>query len=154
MYGAVGTSAEVTSLATLFLPPQVANAVLNGLNPQVYATEALGVVFAFNNEDGSTGFANGFGPGQSGHAEFCSWRCNICRGSFNRDLRTGIVSEPDRRHTNLRHQWKAFYSANGVVGISHGSADQIDLAARGAAWGDAVGVALANNLGPVLNQFH
>jgi len=30
------------------------------------------------------------------------------------------------------------------------TADQIDLAARGAAWGDMVGVALANNLGPLL----
>ena len=45
--------------------------------------------------------------------------------------------------------WKAFFTVNGVVGISNATADQIDLAARGAAWGDAVGVALANNLGPL-----
>jgi hypothetical protein len=48
--------------------------------------------------------------------------------------------------------WQAFYTANGVPGILNPTTDQIDLFARGAAWGDAVGVALANNLGqlPVL----
>ena len=42
MYGAVGTSAEITLLATQFLPPQVAVATQLGLNTQVYACEALG----------------------------------------------------------------------------------------------------------------
>ena len=32
------------------------------------------------------------------------------------------------------------------------SADQVDLAARGAAWGDAVGLGLANNLGSLQAQ--
>ena len=32
------------------------------------------------------------------------------------------------------------------------STAQIDLAARGAAWGDAVGVALANDLGPLKGE--
>ena len=62
MYGAVGTSAEVTALATQFLPAQVENATKYGFNPLVYATEALGLVFAFNNETGSTAFATGYGP--------------------------------------------------------------------------------------------
>ena len=57
MYGSVGSSAEITMLAGQFLPPQVANAVSHGYNPQVYASEALGLAFAFNNENGSTGFA-------------------------------------------------------------------------------------------------
>ena len=48
--------------------------------------------------------------------------------------------------------WKAFYTANGIAGNSHPTADQIDLAARGAAWGDAVGTALANNVGPLSGQ--
>ena len=39
-----------------------------------------------------------------------------------------------------------------MPGFSHPTADQIDLAARGAAWGDAVGLALANNLGLLANQ--
>ena len=46
MSGAVGTSAEVTLLATQFLPPQVANAISHGFNSLVYSTEALGLVFA------------------------------------------------------------------------------------------------------------
>jgi hypothetical protein len=47
---------------------------------------------------------------------------------------------------------KAFYTTNGVVGVPNATADQIDLAALGAAWGDAVGVALANNLGLLPGQ--
>ena len=50
MYGAVGTSAEITLLASQFLPAQVALAIQNGLNPLVYASEALGLAFAFGNE--------------------------------------------------------------------------------------------------------
>jgi len=45
--------------------------------------------------------------------------------------------------------WKAFYTAHGLPSLSAPSADQIDLAARAAAWGDAVGVALDNDLGPL-----
>jgi hypothetical protein len=48
--------------------------------------------------------------------------------------------------------WKSFYSSYGIPGISDASPTQIDLAARGAAWGDAVGVALANNLGTLNAQ--
>jgi hypothetical protein len=44
--------------------------------------------------------------------------------------------------------WKAFYSSHGIPGIPNATPSQIDLAARGAAWGDAVGVALSNNIGP------
>jgi len=36
MYGVVGTSTEVTALATQCLPAQVANAISHGYNPQVY----------------------------------------------------------------------------------------------------------------------
>ena len=48
--------------------------------------------------------------------------------------------------------WKAFYATHGIAGFLNATAAQIDLAARGAAWGDAVGVALANNLGPCLGR--
>ena len=40
----------------------------------------------------------------------------------------------------------------GLPGNAHPSADVVDLAARGAAWGDAVGLALANNLGPIPSE--
>jgi hypothetical protein len=48
--------------------------------------------------------------------------------------------------------WEAFYTSHGVPGLSNATVEQIDLAARGAAWGDAVGVALANNLGALPGQ--
>jgi hypothetical protein len=42
MYGAVGTSAEITLLTTQFVPAQAGNAISHGFNPLVYVTEALG----------------------------------------------------------------------------------------------------------------
>jgi hypothetical protein len=48
--------------------------------------------------------------------------------------------------------WEAFYTAHGIPGNATPTAAQSDLAARGAAWGDMVGVALANNLGPLSAQ--
>ena len=36
------------------LPAQVAHAISSGFNPQVYASEALGLVLAFTNENGSS----------------------------------------------------------------------------------------------------
>ena len=66
MYGFTGTSAEITKLVTQFLPAQVINAESNGFNPIVYASEALGLVFAFGNETGGTAFATNFGPAKAG----------------------------------------------------------------------------------------
>ena len=150
MYGAVGTSSEVTALATQFLPAQVAFAQQYGLNPQIVATEALGLVFAFGNESGSTAFANQFGPSNSvmpnsaaGDAAFAAAAASAIFGSGSTANLAGAI-------TGYVANWKAFYtSADILPGISHPSAAQIDLAARGAAWGDAVGVALASNIGPL-----
>ena len=65
MYAAVGSSDEVTKLATLFLPAQVETAIQNNFNPQVYACEALGLAFAFGDENGGKAFADDFGPSGS-----------------------------------------------------------------------------------------
>ena len=152
MYGAVGTSAEVTLLATQFLPGQVATAIANGFNPQVYASEALGLAFAFGNETGGMAFANSFGPSNvampnttAGDLAFAAAASVAVFGSAST---ANLVNVLDGFVAN----WKSFYTSNGVPGLSHVSATQIDLAARGAAWGDAVGVALANNLGPLSGQ--
>jgi hypothetical protein len=48
--------------------------------------------------------------------------------------------------------WKTFLSANGIPGVPNATPDQIDIAARATAWGDGVGVALDNNLGPLKEQ--
>ena len=152
MYGAVGTSAEVTSLTTNFLPPQITNATNNGLNAQVYACEALGLVFAFGNENGATTFANKFGPTNSSMpnstAGDAAYAAAAAAAIFASASTTNLVNVLEGFVSN----WKAFFTANGVSGISSPTANQIDLAARGAAWGDMVGVALANNLGPLSGQ--
>jgi hypothetical protein len=152
MYGAVGTSAEITFLVTQFLPGQVANAMAYGFIPQVYASEALGLAFAFGNESGSTSFAANFGPSNAtmpnsmtGDASFAAAAAGAIFGSASTANLVNVLA-------GFVANWKAFYSSHGVPGILNASPSQIDLAARGAAWGDAVGIALANNLGPLNEQ--
>jgi hypothetical protein len=148
MCGAVGTSPEVTLLATQFLPAQVAFATQHGFNPLVFSSEALGVVFAFNNENGSTAFATTLGPthagmpnSAAGDAAFAAAASSSIFGSASTPTLINAIE-------NYVSNWKTFFTNNGL----HGSADQIDLAARGTAWGDAVGLALSNNLGPLNAQ--
>jgi hypothetical protein len=151
MYGVTGTSDEITSLVVNFLPAQVSNAIANGLNPQVYACEALGLLFAFGNETSSTAFASNFGPSTlmpntaAGDAYFAGAACNTIFGAAST---ANLVSAMQTFVSN----WDAFYTAHGVPGLANPTAAQIDLAARGAAWGDMVGVALANNIGPLSGQ--
>jgi hypothetical protein len=152
MYGAVGSSAEITKLVTQFLPAQVANAIAHGLVPQVYASEVVGLAFAFGDENGGTAFNSSFGLANTsmpataaGDAAFAAAASStIFASAANPGTPTAILG--------FVSNWKAFYTQNGVPGIVNATADQIDLAARGAAWGDAVGVALANNLGPLPGQ--
>jgi hypothetical protein len=152
MYGTVGTSAEVTLLATQFLPAQVASATSHGFNPLVYASEALGLAFAFGNEAGSTGFATAFGPSHAGMpsstAGDAAFAAAASAAIFGAASTPNLVNALDNFVTN----WKAFYTSHGIPGIVNATAAQVDLAARGAAWGDAVGVALDNNLGPLKGQ--
>ena len=152
MYGASGSSAEITSLTTQFLPPQVAYAIHVGLTPQVYASEALGLAFAFGNETGSSGFATAFGPSSAsmpnsavGDSTFAAAAATAIFGSAA-SVNTPIAIE------GWVTNWKTFYSANGLPGNLHPTADQVDLAARATAWGDAVGVALVGKLGPLYGQ--
>jgi hypothetical protein len=151
MYGAVGTSTEVSLLAAQFLPAQVANAIQNGLNPQVYACEALGLAFAFGNEKNELTFALNYGPHGTmpatfiGDAAFAAAAANAIFGS-------AATANTPAAILGFVTNWKAFYASNGIPGIQNPSADFIEYAARGAAWGDAVGVALANNLGLLNGQ--
>jgi hypothetical protein len=152
MYNAVGTSDEVTLLATQFLPGQVAYATQHGFNPQVFATEVLGLTFAFGNEVGGDLFAANYGPANSavpntvaGDASFAAMAATAVYGSASTANLINVLE-------TWVGNWKSFYSSHGIPGIASASADQIDLAARGAAWGDAVGVAINNNLGPLLGQ--
>jgi hypothetical protein len=152
MYGAVGTSAEITLLTTQVLPPQVAFATQSGLNPQVYASEALGLTFAFGNETGSMAFAIAFGPSNpampNSTAGDSAYAAAAAAAIFASASTPNIVNAMETWVAN----WKAFYTSNGLPGIANPSSDQIDLAARGAAWGDAVGTALGNHLGPLIGQ--
>jgi hypothetical protein len=99
MYGAVGTSDEITKLVTQFLPPQVSNALQNNLNPQVYACEALGLAFAFANETGGTGFATAFGPSAQGLPATPAGDAAFAAGGSDDDLWHG---------RDGKHHWSNF----------------------------------------------
>jgi hypothetical protein len=152
MYSAVGTEAEIAKLVNSFLPAQVANAIQNNFDPTVYACEALGLAFAFGNESGGQAFVTNFGSANAampatpaGDAVFAAAAATVIFGLAATANTPGAILQ-------FVSNWEAFYTAHGVPGIPNATTDQIDLAARGAAWGDAVGVALANNLGSLPGQ--
>lgn len=123
MFGVTDNLVELAKLATQFLPAQVANASANGLNPTVYAAEALGLGLAGGNGS-SNAFATNFGS--LSITEFASEVASL----------TGVNASAIQGFVN---NWLNFYTANPPAG---GLSAQ--LAAYGAAFGDAVGVALLN----------
>ena len=152
MYGSVGTSAEVDMLVNQFLPSQAANAIEFGLNPMVYNSEALGLAFAFGNGTGSTAFANNFGPTNASLPNTTAGDAAFSLAAVNAIFGSAESTDLSSAMSGWVTSWKALFTANGIPGIHTASADQIDLAARAVAWGDAVGLALDNNLGPLREQ--
>lgn len=140
MYGVVGTQAEVDLLVHQFLPSQIAFAQQFGLSPIAVGTEAVGLNLAFGNENGNQSFAEKYGPTiiTDGH-QFASLVAHNVFGSAENAGSADVVFQW------LSH-WESAFATNGIPGIDHPNASQIELGARGAAFGDAVGVALDNNL--------
>jgi hypothetical protein len=125
MFGQTDSVAELTKLSTQFLPAQATVAVANGFNPTVYAAEALGLALAGGNGS-SNNFATKFGS--LSVADFAQETADA----------TGVnVTAIQGFITN----WIAFYTSN--PDASGGLSTQ--LAAYGAAFGDAIGVALLND---------
>ena len=124
MFGVTDNVTELTKLATQFLPAQVAAALAAGLNPTVYAAEALGLALAGGNGT-SNAFATNFGS--LSVADFASEVSSL----------TGINSGPIQ---GFAQSWITFYTANpsATFGLS------VTVAAYGAAFGDAVGVAVVD----------
>ena len=119
--GNTTTPNTLTFLTTQFLPAQVAVGVANNFNPTVYAAEALGLALA-----STAGFQTNF-AGLSTSA-FVQAVANAT--GTNASAITGFVNN-----------WIAFYSgpgSNAHPGLT------VTQAAYGAAFGDAVGVALLN----------
>jgi hypothetical protein len=130
MFGATDNVTELTKLSTQFLPAQVAAAVASGLNPTVYAAETLGLALAGGRGDTlSTHFQPSFATlfGSLSVAQFVSEVASLT--GINATAIQGFVQN-----------WTNFYSANpsATFGLP------VTLAAYGAAFGDAVGVALLN----------
>jgi hypothetical protein len=152
MYDHTPTSDELTFLATGFLPPQDQNALQFGLDSEVYASQALGLAFAFGDEKGSTAFAANFGPSKASMPNTVAGDAAFASAASQTIFGGGANAHTPDAIANFVANWKAFYTAHGIPGFAQPTADQIDLAARGAAWGDAVGVALENNLGLLLER--
>ena len=133
MFGVTDNVAELSKLTNQFLPAQAANAVKFGFNPTVYAAESLGLALAGGNGT-SNNFALTFGT--LGIQQFAT-SVSAVTGT-NADQIVKFVTN-----------WINFYTVN--PSAIHGL--PVQLAAYGAAFGDAVGVALLNPepIGP-LNQ--
>ena len=81
----------------------------------------------------------------AGDAAFATAACGTIFGAASTANLVNVME-------NFVSNWEAFYTSAGIPGNATPTAAQIDLAARGAAWGDMVGVALANNIGPLNGQ--
>jgi hypothetical protein len=145
MYGVHGAPTSISLLTSQFLPAHAANATLN-------VSEALGLAFAFGNETGNTAFAADFGPSNSTMPNSAAGDAAFAAAAGSSIF--GVASNPNLVNAIQGYvsNWKAFYTSNGIAGITNPTAAQIDLAARATAWGDAVGVALANNIGPLKGE--
>jgi hypothetical protein len=132
MFGTTENVTELTKLSTQFLPAQVANAVANGLNPTVYAAETLGLALA-GGRTGDTLSTSHFQP------SFASLFGSLPVAQFVSEVAslTGINATAIQ---GFVQNWTNIYSANpsATFGLP------LTLAAYGAAFGDAVGVALLN----------
>jgi hypothetical protein len=124
MFGVTDNVSELAKLATQFLPPQVTHAVADGFNPTVYAAEVCGLALA-----GGNGTSNAFA------ADFSS--LSVSQFASEVASLTGVNSTAIQ---GFAQNWENFYTANpsATFGLS------VTLASYGAAFGDAVGVALLN----------
>ena len=115
---AVGT---LTFFSTVFLPPQVENAIQNGFSPTVYAAEALGLALA-----GTTQFNTLFVTPFTGNVAGFAQAVSNATGTTVSAIQTFVQN------------WIDFYTANpsATQGLT------ITQAAYGAAFGDSVGAAL------------
>lgn len=126
--GNATTPNTLTLFSTVFLPPQVANALANGYEPTVYAAEALGLALA-SNDSFNTNFVS------LSNAQFAQAVATL----------TGVNVNAISTFVN---NWTSFYTTNPQPGLT------TKQAAFGAAFGDAVGIALLNpTTGNLYTQF-
>jgi hypothetical protein len=155
MYNSVESSAKIDYLSTGYLPVQEAHALQYGFNALVYGCEVLGFAFSFDNGESGTAlattFATNFGPSNATYPATIAGDAAFAAAASSTIFGSAATPHTIAAIEGWVANWKAFFAANGVIGHTP-TADNIDLAARGAAWGDAVGVALANNLGPLPGQ--
>ena len=131
------------------LPVQVATAIQNGSNPVIAASEALGLQFAFADENGGTGFANIYGPSNAAMPATTAGDTAFAAAAASTVFGSSAAANGAGKYSGYVTSFEAFYTANGISGITNPSAEQIDLAARGAAWGEAIGTALVNKPWPL-----
>jgi hypothetical protein len=151
MYGAVGTSAEVTLLATQFLPGQAMYASQHGYDVQVFVSESLGLTFAFGDENGGTAFANKLGPLNPSMPNTAAGDSAAATAIANSVFGSSVTPNLINFTANQLAFFKDFYTHNNF-GIANPTAAQIDQAARAVALGTDVGVALENQVGPLYGQ--
>src|SRR5262249_30865108 len=134
------TSQQLDKFVLQFAPPQIAVAIAHGFNQVVFVAEAIGLGFGTGDPTALANWSvlNPAMPNNAlGDAVFVANAAAAVYGPANTP---NLVSVFQTWLTN----WKTFYTANGILGNSTPTADQIDTAARMAAFGDAVGTAIEN----------
>ena len=119
MLGESATTATLGNISTNFLPDQVSHALAFGFNPTVYAAEATGLALA----------------GEAGFQSFVA--LDATQFSLAVATATGVSQAAIQQYVI---NWTNFYTAN--PGATFGLT--VQQAAYGAAFGDAIGVALLN----------
>ena len=119
LLGQTATLVDLDNQSTVFLPAQIAHAIANGFNQTVYAAEALGLALA-------------------GEPEFAAFTAlDVNQFSIAVAGETGVSTAAIQQFVT---NWVNFYTANpsATFGLT------ITQASYGAAFGDAIGVALLN----------
>ena len=92
----------------------MANAINHGLNPVVYACEAVGLAFAFGNETGGTAFANNFGRSNSTMPSTAAGDAAFAAAASNTIFAAASTANLVSVMQNFVANWKGFYISAGI----------------------------------------
>lgn len=153
MDGVTGTSAQLGGPMLTQAFAQVTRAIALGLNPVVLSAEAAGLAWATSGGAGGVAdpvFSANFGPANVGMPNTAVGDQAASVAIVNAVFGVSATAVLNAAVNTYIINWKAFYTANPTaLGAGTITAAQIDLAARGAAMGDAVGLAINSAVGPL-----
>jgi hypothetical protein len=139
MDGVTPTSAALTA-STAAMATYVNYAATHPVIPIVYEAEAFGLAYG----EASATFAANFGPSNAALPNTVAGDNAFAIAAVNAIFGAAATTNLSNQMIQWVHNWTAFYTANPAASGfgSAATAAQIDLAARAAAFGDGLGVAI------------